>query len=388
LTRNYRSTETILEASFQVIKDQQVNLPLGARERTYSDIRGIPTISVLETPSARAEAVAIGRAIESMVGGTGFHSIYFDKLDEDKADATCGFSDFAVLCRTGDQVQAIIRQLVSAGIPCQMVNRRLLRQPATAKLLAAFRVAGMQGSYADVNLLTDLCAPGISKETLGIFKQWAYTRQLPLTTALHSAHRLPIPNMSTARQQRLVALVRLLEEIKQACGDLSAAEALAHIATRTTLSSKVEREDLERLTALAQPFGRDKQAFGAALAIDRDTDLYQPGVEKVSVMTLHASKGLEFSVVFVAGCENNILPYRRPGTDDVDQQEERRLFYVGMTRARKQLFLTWARRRTLYGQTQNQQLSPFVLDIAPEIRTHSESRTNAPKPKQEQLALF
>lgn len=389
LTRNYRSTETILTSSYQVIKDHQVKLLKGGQERTYSYIKeGWRSISVLEAPSARAEVVTIGRTIEQMVGGTGFHSIDFDKLDPDGSETQSGFADFAVLCRTGDQVQAITRQLTGAGIPCQMVSRRVLQKPAVAKLLAVFRVVTLQGAYTDVNLLTDLGAPGISKETLGIFKQWAYKRQLPLATALHSANRLPIPNMSNARQQRLVAFIRLLERLRHACEDLTAADTITHLVMETTLSSKVERDELDRLKELALSFGKDKKAFSAALAIDRDTDLYQPGVEKVSVMTLHAAKGLEFPVVFVAGCEDNLLPYRRPGKEIIDVEEERRLFYVGMTRARRRLFLTWARKRTLYGQTRTQHLSPFVNDIDQGLRTHKSFQCKPQKPRQEQLSLF
>jgi uncharacterized protein (TIGR00375 family) len=389
LTRNYRSTETLLASCFQVIENHQVKLLEDDQARTYSDIDDGPSfISVLETTSAQAEAVAIGRTIEQMVGGMGFHSIDFEKLDSDSIDKECGFADFAVLCRTGDQVQTISRKLVSAGIPCQMVSRRALQQPAVAKLLAAFRVVTGQGAYADVGLLTDLGAPGISKETLSIFKQWAYDRQLPLVTALHSAHRLSIPSMSAARQQRLVALVRLLERLKNACADLYAAEAIHHIASETTLSSKVEADDLDRLITLARPYGPNKKAFGCALAIDIDTDLYQPGVEKVSVMTLHAAKGLEFPVVFVAGCEDRMIPYLRPGKKNADVEEERRLFYVGMTRAGRQLYLSWARRRSMYGQTRTRKLSPFVLDINEDYRKHLTYVCKARKPKQKQLSLF
>ncbi|MGD8844338.1 MAG: ATP-dependent helicase, partial [Desulfobacteraceae bacterium] len=388
LARNYRSTETILSASFQVIKNHQFNIPVGQKTRIYSNISGTATVSVLEAPSPRSEAVAIGHAIEDMVGGMGFHSIDFDKLDRDSTESECGFGDFAVLCRTGDQVQSMIRQLISAGIPCQMVSRRFLQQSAVIKLLAAFRVLSLQGSYADISLLTDLIAPGISKETLTVFKQWAYARRLTLATAIYSVHRLPIPNMSTARQQRLVALVRLLNRLQQACGDLNVAETIIHLATATTLSSKIEKETLERLTELALPFGKDKRAFCAALAISRDTDLHLPGVEKVSVMTLHAAKGLEFPVVFLAGCEKNILPYRRSGKENIEWEEERRLFYVGMTRARRQLFLTWSRKRTIFGQTLTQQLSPFVNDIEEKLRSHVVSGVSTRKPKHEQLSLF
>lgn len=389
LARNYRSTETLLAASFQVIENHRVKLLEDDQARTYSGIKEGPSfISVVETTSAQAEAVAIGRTIEQMVGGTGFHSIDFEKLASDGVDKEYGFADFAILCRTGDQVQTISRKLVSACIPCQMVSRRTLQQPVIAKLLAAFRVVTGQGAYADVNLLTNLGAPGISKETLRIFKQWAYARQLPLATALYSAHRLPIPKMSAGRQQRLVALVRLLERLENECADLNTAGAINHIALETTLSSKVTADDLDRLTTLARPYGHNKKAFGCALAIDIDTDLYQPGVEKVSVMTLHAAKGLEFPVVFIAGCEDRMIPYLRPEKQDVDVEEERRLLYVGMTRAGRQLYLTWARRRSIYGQSHTQHLSPFVQDIDKNHLRHLTCVCKHQKPKQEQLFLF
>jgi len=386
LQRNYRSTETILSASFQVIQDHQVNLQTGDHARIYSNIPGIARLSVMEAPSARAEAVAIGQTIEQMVGGTGFHSIDFEKVVQDDSEKERSFADFAVLCRTGDQVQLIADQLASAGIPCQMVSRRMLRQPALVKVLAAFRIIIAQGAYADLNHCTDLAAAGISKETLRIFKHWAYARQLPLATALHSAGRLPIPNMSTTRQQRLVALVHLLERLQKRCTDLSTAEVLNHIVAQTTLSSKVEEEDLQWLTA--QAHGLDPNAFATAMALGHDTDFYRPDVEKVAVLSLHAAKGLEFPVVFVAGCEDNLLPYRRPGKEDTDMEEERRLFYVGITRARQQLFLTWASKRTLYGKTRAQRLSPFVIAIEADLRNHIAALGKSQPPRPEQLSLF
>jgi DNA helicase-2/ATP-dependent DNA helicase PcrA len=256
------------------------------------------------------------------------------------------------------------------------------------KLLAALRVITHQGSYADLHQLIALSAPGIGQQTLAIFKRWAYARQLPLTTAIHSAHRLPIPGLSIPRQQRLTAFFHLLERLQKETVDMDSADTMAHIVRQTTLSSQVEPEDLVRLSELARPFARDKSALGVALALQQDTDLYRPGVQQVAVMTLHAAKGLEFPVVFVAGCEDNLLPLRRPGNNQVDVEEERRLFYVGLTRAREQLFLTCAHRRTLYGQTREQNLSPFLADIEAQLKKHITSQGRPQKPQQEQLTLF
>src|SRR5690606_8384734 len=110
--------------------------------------------------------------------------------------------------------------------------------------------------------------------------------------------------------------------------------------------------------------------------------------ERVALMTLHASKGLEFPVVFVTGCEDGLLPYRRPGAApaDVDAEEERRLLYVGMTRASRLLYLTRARRRVLYGETRTPAASPFLDGVPAELLRRVRS---AAEPRRElQLALF
>jgi DNA helicase-2/ATP-dependent DNA helicase PcrA len=388
LTRNYRSTETILASAFQVIRGAPGCQEQAGQARVYSDIQGIRTLTVLETASERAEAVAIGQTIEQMVGGIGFHSLDFDKLDGSSTQSDRGFNDFAVLCRTGDQAGRISRQLADAGIPCQLAHRSVFKQPAVVKLLAVFRLVTGQGTYADLTHLTGLSTPGISKETLTIFKRWAYARRLSLTTALRSVHRLPVPGMSLARQQRLTGVLRLLERLSAESGSMSVAGALGHIAGHTTLNSQVQPDDLDRLKEVADPFFRDAPAFSASLALQKDTDLYRSDVQRVAVMTLHAAKGLEFPVVFIAGCEDDVLPLRRPGCDAVDLDEERRLFYVGLTRAREQLFLTWSRKRTLYGQTRQQHLSPFVADIEEELKSHRTSQAKPQKSTQEQLSLF
>ncbi len=388
LARNYRSTQTILSASHQVIqKGRRAQPEAGPTERIYSNIEGFKTISVVETTSARAEAVTIGQTIEQMVGGTGFHSVDFNKLGDWDHQREHSFADFAVLCRTGRQVEQIAQQLTRATIPCQWVSRRALRKPGLHKLLATFRVMNRQGSYADFGQLNGLSAYGISKATMDLFKQWAYSRQLPLATALHSANRVPITGMSHRRQQRLVALVGLLNQLQDETIELNVEDTLTHIVSHTTLASRIETADLNRLRELAAAFKNDKTAFGSNMALQRDTDLYQPGIEKVAVMTLHAAKGLEFPVVFIAGCEENLLPLRRQDKA-VDLEEERRLFYVGMTRAQSRLYLTYARRRTHDGETRNCQLSRFVTDIEPDLKANEIAQAKSKKATQQQLSLF
>ncbi|MDE2223307.1 MAG: ATP-dependent helicase [Candidatus Omnitrophica bacterium] len=112
-------------------------------------------------------------------------------------------------------------------------------------------------------------------------------------------------------------------------------------------------------------------------------------VEKVSLMSLHAAKGLEFPVVFIMGCEKNLLPLDLSGMKG-DPEEERRLFYVGMTRAKEHLFLTHAKRRQLFGRTMIQEPSPFLADIAEDLKAYEAARRQAPKkgPDAAQMKLF
>jgi superfamily I DNA/RNA helicase len=367
LNRNYRSSTTILEASFQLMQGHRIPLQTGERTPIRSDISGVATIAVMETASSKAEAVAIGRTIEQLVGGIGFHSLDFEKLDVQTAIGDSSFDDFAVLCRTGEQAQFIAQTLMTAGIPCQLASSKMVDEKTAAKLLAALKVVKGVGTYADFSRLMDLGGSPISRETLDIFKLWAYAKQLPLTTALHAVNRFPVPGLTTKRQQRLAALVRLLETLRRRTAEMSLPQSLACIVEQTRLSRQLESRDLEALMALADPFHDQADAFAATLALRKDTDYYHGRIEKVAVMTLHAAKGLEFSTVFVAGCEDGLIPYRRPDREEVDLDEERRLFYVGMTRARDRLILSWARKRTRFGKSVQTRISPFLGAISPQL---------------------
>ena len=115
----------------------------------------------------------------------------------------------------------------------------------------------------------------------------------------------------------------------------------------------------------------------------------EPRGESVTLMTAHRAKGLEFPVVFLTGCEDGVLPYRRDEDSFPSPKEERRLFYVGMTRARDRLFLSYARKRFLFGKSLALQPSPFVSDIEEELRRIQESAAPVRKrPKGQQPELF
>jgi superfamily I DNA/RNA helicase len=145
---------------------------------------------------------------------------------------------------------------------------------------------------------------------------------------------------------------------------------------------------LESLRALAARHRSSYARFRSELSLGVDVDLWDPRAEAVSLLTLHASKGLEFPVVFIVGCEDGILPFRLPDGKG-NPTEERRLFFVGMTRAKRRLILTRAERRVWRGATRTLAPSPFLEAIAKELQDeHAHRAARKPKSKYRQLTLF
>ena len=150
-----------------------------------------------------------------------------------------------------------------------------------------------------------------------------------------------------------------------------------------------DAQRLHQLALRAVPFEDRLGDFLEATALQSETDVYDPRADRVTLMSLHASKGLEFPVVFIVGCEEGLLPYERKG-EAVDVEEERRLFYVGLTRAGRKLVLTHARKRVLFGQFMENPPSRFVGDIEAALKEMQEMKYRPPerKPESKQLSLF
>ncbi|MFZ2633815.1 MAG: UvrD-helicase domain-containing protein [Desulfosalsimonadaceae bacterium] len=338
LAKNYRSTETILEAAHGVIRRHAFNPALC---RVRSGIIGDKTIRILEAESEKSEAVAVGKTIAQLVGGTGFH---FDDFGGN-ADALNAeyraFSDIAVLYRTRRQGETIAGVFQSAGIPFQMVQKdHLFRQPGVQELIALLKITENRGTYADLAAVNAVLPQG-----------------------------LDLNNMSV--RDKILHLAALPEIRKQLQSGTAKAQ-----------------EALDRILHLAEGFGENTIDFLETTALETDPDVFDDKSQKVALMTLHAAKGLEFPVVFITGVENGYIPFIREKSGDWDLDEERRLFYVAVTRARDQLYLAWAKNRVIFGQKQPRQLSPFVADI-PGPLLERIVRQSTPKPKpQIQLELF
>lgn len=323
LTRNYRSTETILEAAHGVIRRHAFD-PAGCR--LHSGITGEKAIRIIEAESEKAEAVAVGKAIAGLVGGTGFHFDDFGGNTDALNAEYRAFSDIAVLYRTRRQGEIIKGVFESAGIPFQMAQKDLLFHQQGVRALLDRLKSGME-------------------------------------------NRSETPVRAISDQIRELAA---LPDIRQQ---------LDNIGTRA-------KEALDRLLDLAGPFGADTAGFLEALALETDTDVFDEKSQKVALMTFHAAKGLEFPVVFVTGCEDGYVPFVREKDENPDMAEERRLFYVAVTRAKERLYLSWAGHRVIYGQKQARKLSPFVADIPAPLLERVARPFNPTTKPQIQLELF
>jgi DNA helicase II / ATP-dependent DNA helicase PcrA len=341
LTRNYRASGTIVAGALQAIAPATL-----VPGRTLQAVRprGAP-ILFHEAADERAEAAWIAAAIDGLLGGSSFHSLDSGRADGQGLDGI-DLSDVAVLYRTDAQAGPLGQALTRAGLPFQKSSHDLLERRtgvpdivremrlASAGTAGGTRIAGRAGTGGGTGHSE---VPGARGTRAG-------------------------PGATVAG--RLRAAVRRLAAI----GPGSAAPAVD------------VRSAGEVLAPLARRCGRDLERFLTEISLGAMADTLDPRAEAITLLTLHAAKGLEFEVVFLAGCEKGLLPLWLPGAAPAaapDLAEERRLLFVGMTRARARLFLSCAARRTRHGTTAAAGPSPFLAAIDPALL----DRAAPPRPR-------
>jgi DNA helicase II / ATP-dependent DNA helicase PcrA len=393
LARNYRSTRAILEASFQMIKDHRSQ---SSDIRTYAQRDGIQSISILELANGKAEAESIAREIEQQIGGTGYHSIDTGQVTDTYLSRSRTYADFAVLYRTHEQHRIITEVFDQRGIPYQIASREhVLDQAGLSEIISFLKLIEGYGGFWDNEKVILAAMPTFGKKAADQFKDWCFRNQFSLSEGWLKAARFPIPGMPSTKQQMLNGFSNQIRAHKKEMSTMTVAEKLSYLQKNTAIEKlfkgniKLE-EAAAGLIAFAGQFNCSTADFFAAAALLADTDAHTPMVEKVSLMTLHAAKGLEFAVVFIAGCEEKLIPYQRPNSEPADIREERRLFYVAMTRAMEKLYLTRAKMRRIFGKPQKRMISSFVASIEDRLIKHESHGINLKKKRKQarQLTLF
>ncbi|MFQ5483766.1 MAG: UvrD-helicase domain-containing protein [Desulfobacterales bacterium] len=391
LIRNYRSTETILRASDQIIKgDRQT----GSKARVFSGLDGVKTIGILENRSEKSEAEAISIVIEQQIGGTGYHALDFGRI-ENRADIDeRSFSDFAVLYRTNDQGRVLADAFNKAGIPYQIVNKdRIYHMKYIAEIVSLLKIAEGVGSYFDFERAIAGLGTRVSKKVITTLKEWAYAKGYGLTEALQKVQWYPIKGLSRDQQIKCNDISKSILTLAGVIKGIPFAQKLIYLSENTPILEKINTnpeaaEIFDKIIGFSEASGRDTLDFISSIALEKDTDVYDAQVEKVSLMTMHAAKGLEFPVVFISGCETGYIPYKRAGHEKADISEERRLFYVAMTRAKEELYLSWAKKRRIFGRSVQREQSVFVNRIEEKLKQNLTKPKKRKEREEIQLNLF
>ncbi len=365
LVANYRCTQTVLDASKQIIYKSSTT---PRRDQGFTKAGKTTKIELSEYPNEKQEAEGIARSIEAMVGGTGFFFVDSGKTVKTGEEALRGFSDVAVLFRIKQQGVRIAEALDNVGIPYQFVRKKAFFTKPVVGICSLLKLAYKQATFGDLNRAFSFAGVRIGKKDLLRFKTWCLKNGFSVQQALDRLQQGSLNDNPLTPREPFLSGYRKIQEIRQNISGLTVSQQItflfdAYGHTWKRESGKNIDESYGKLLGLAQEHVTDVDRFLDAVALSGDTDIFNERAQRVSLLTLHAAKGLEFPIVFIAGCEDDLIPHERSKTEAGDMEEERRLFYVGVTRAKEGLFLTWAQKRTLFGQARKRQLSPFILDI-------------------------
>ncbi len=390
LEENYRSGANILSASGQVIErgEESFAMPLSAALLTEG------RLTIYAAPTEKAEAEYVVHQIEKMVGGTSMFSQDSRRVERE-AEGQRSFGDFAILYRLNALRGPVEEALQRSGMPYQISgDMPLARREGVLPLAALIRHAA--GSHFQTKHLIELIAlltPGFGEVAA---KKMVEAFNAPQKIELEALLRF-------AEAENLGAKVKAALESTQQCllgfkenfsgqGLAAALEKLyqAHLIKSFLREHGALHENWLRVSSLARR-RESVRAFCDALALESASDHFEGRAEKIALMTLHASKGLEFPVVFIVGCEEHLTPMQLE-TLAGDPAEERRLFYVGMTRAKEQLYLLRAMKRRLFGKTCEHAPSRFLADIEEQLKAYEHWQAKPQKRVDEvadnQLDLF
>jgi len=389
LEQNYRSTQRILAVAGAVIHHNPHRHP---KTLWTANPEGEP-VTLYEGFDGYEEARYAGEQIRAHQAGGG------------------RFGEVAVLYRTHAQSRQFEEMFLRVGVPYQIVGGLRFYERAEVKdLLAYLRLAYNPADEAGLRRVVNVPRRGIGGTTLRRLDAHARESGTTLWEAVRGAARggaapsreagaAPsradgIPGIGGAIRTALAEFVDLVEDLGVFAADHSARDVLLRALERTGYRRMLESEktdeayarleNLEELTAVAQEVEAmtgegSLDTFLEHLALQTDVDTFEERPDRVTLMTLHSAKGLEFPVVILAGLEEGLFPHMRALEEDVDLAEERRLCYVGMTRARHRLLLTYAHQRTSYGTTRPSLPSRFLDEIPPDALVRvAASRTDTP----------
>ncbi|MDQ3520935.1 MAG: UvrD-helicase domain-containing protein [Gemmatimonadota bacterium] len=378
LEQNYRSTSTILDAANRVIAEN-----LRRKGKT------------LRTENATGERLTLAEAADEADEAEWITAEIRGRM---AADPELGPRDFVVLYRTNAQSRALEEALLRDGLPYRVVGgTRFYERREVKDALAYLRLVANPSDDESFRRIVNVPKRGIGDTTVARLAEWATGQGVPLLTAAERAGEIPaIRGAAATSLTELSALIHkhaalagrgipldaMLRDIVRETGLAQALrdegpegdERIANleelIAGAADLQQRFDQQDPDLLLELEEAGDaglRPVDLFLAHVALIADIDQRDPNAEAVSLMTIHNAKGLEFPMVFVAGLEDGLFPLARTFDEPEQLEEERRLFYVGLTRAERKLYLSFARRRRRGGEYMDSVPSSFLEALPPEL---------------------
>lgn len=358
LEQNYRSTKTILDAANAVIENNTRRIDKILRtEAGFGD-----KIDHFTAQNEHEEAAYIAKTIE------------------EKHEEGLPYGDVAILYRTNMQSRVLEEGLIKKGIPYTMVGgTKFYDRKEIKDVLAYLRV--LHNPNDDLSLLRIINVPkrSIGAVTIQKLRDYAQQEGVSLFTAISRIGR--IPSISGKTRANLEEFAALIFEMVCQAAELNPLELLETILKKTGYLTELEVsldpqdqarvENIGELLSVAKEYIDNEpegnvEGFLEQVALVNEVDSFEESDSKVTLMTLHAAKGLEFPYVFLCGMEEGLFPHSRTLMDDKEVEEERRLCYVGITRAKKKLHISNASVRTVFGKTRAGAPSRFIREIPEE----------------------
>ncbi len=381
LEQNYRSTQTIVNAANSLIRANQDQIP----KTIYSEKAVGEQLCLSAFDTDRKEGEYLAKAIRSKVRR-------FEGLKVRKYD------DFAILYRTNSQSRVIEDELRKLNIPYRIYGGVAFYQRKEIKdAISYFRLtANLQDDEALLRVI-NFPARGIGNTTLGKVLEVAHAQNIPAFKVVQRPEAYGLA-VSTATQNKLMRFAEMILGFRELMPTTGAYEFARHVlqTTQVLLAAQSDKtaegqdrlENLQELLNGIQEFERDESMAGnefvpitdflaeVSLLTDQDENL-KDDEPRVSLMTVHSAKGLEFPVVFIAGMEDKLFPSAF-AMSRREMEEERRLFYVAITRAEEECYITYARTRFRNGSVAVSTVSPFINDIDPQYIDRSGEKPAQP----------
>lgn len=360
LEQNYRSTQKILECAYEVIRHN-----VDRREKKlWTQNRPGDNLVQYEAVDAEQEADWVAQTIQAQVNCR-----------------MTSLGDYAILYRANAMSRVFEEAMMRRRIPYEVVGGIRFYERAVIKdFIAYLRVIFNPADGVSLSRIINVPARGIGDKTLSHIDRIAAANGLSMYDAIRVV--ASDENLRQRARDAVAEFHDLMERLRQVAAEQSLTVLCRSVAemsgylhaleTSETAEDQTKAEDLREFVSLAERFERDRPeadlgSFLEHISLLSDLDQAQEIGSKVSLMTLHASKGLEFPVVFMVGMEEGIFPHQRSLGDEHELAEERRLCYVGMTRAQSLLYLTHAYNRVIYGQPQLMRPSRFLADLPDQL---------------------